>query len=753
MAHYILFAFLLFFSSLATTFSTESLSPISSPVSLHVRSHSVPHPLTSTKEPNALITKHKHTKSLSKHKHSKLNHIAKKAHPHRLHHPRRHHKRRNRSNQNARKHHQQPIRQHRHRRVRRRPGHPAYRKPPTTPPNAALPSVPATSAAEEKKLPSAVSTATAPNTKQATQQSSAAKDTAQTLMSKSSVHQSLDEESVRPNHPHPQQKKGHHYHHQTQPAPQSKTPPPPKTQNPKPKQKQTIERPDINLKAPTIPHAPAGQNKSNPSKKKKCTYRRKRCGSKCSSTKGKNGKCQVTVEVPNICEKSVVETGLCSGNKPKLCNYVEEEPSICTKTKMTKVQCPPQKYRCDKRIVEKKSCAPDGCDKWRKKPCKKPDPKRKVPCRKPKKACKDCRGKNFFTKCKRNKVRTIEVPCPQQSVRPSTSPYSPSPYTTPGNQYPVSPKVWTPRQKPYPSASPSPCISHHPLTDPYSGDSFARQLQSAKFNERDPRASAIRCVASSFAISECRDAVPGCRMGSGVFNKDQCIFEACSQCLQQSQHKPTNIGDWCHQFQQKHCFSRNEQSLFEPLHESRNVNERELNQIKELSSQKWASAHVADTSKKCFKEVTETESYTCRKKLPGHEMCIKGCRVKKCSPPPGKYFCKDRMPPHCPKNRKKTCKTRKTIKATCTKPGKWNCDSKVTTQYICNKKKKVKRPCKATPCRGVFECALAKLNKKCRETVRKKYACGTKKEKKETACSQHGGSNCKPVYCKVRWCK
>lgn len=529
---------------------------------------------------------------------------------------------------------------------------------PTTPTSPTVPSVTVIPPVPKETPVNTLDASPLLNTQQTTQQRVATKDTAQSLTSKSFVRQHLGIESARTKNQHHTHSRTHYPPKKHAPAAkhQPKAAPPPKNDQPKQKHKPMITTPTFGAVPTFPPHAPHAPKRPQPSKNTKCTYKKRRCGTKCSSTTNKKGKCEVTVQVPKICQKKVVLTGLCSGDKPKLCNFVEVEPSICTKKKKTKVQCPPKRYRCRKQIVQKKSCPPDGCDKWRKKQCKKRDPKRRVPCKKPPKSCKDCRRNIFFAKCKRVRFKNIEVPCPQRSPLPSPSPSHSKPPMPATSHHP---RVRGKSQKPTASPTPSPCRSPHHYTDPYSG------------------------------------------------------------------------------------------RFFEPLPSAGNV---ESSQTIDVSSAKWAQPNVPDKSGKCSKMVAVTEYHTCKKKLPGNEMCFYGCRVRKCRPPPEDDYCKDRMPTHCPKHKKKICKTKKTITTTCTRPRKENCDSEVTVPYICKKQKKVKRPCKKTPCQGVYKCALEKFKKNCNKTIQKKFVCGKKKEKKMTACSWRGGSNCKAVYCNARVC-
>lgn len=171
--------------------------------------------------------------------------------------------------------------------------------------------------------------------------------------------------------------------------------------------------------------------------------------------------------------------------------------------------------------------------------------------------------------------------------------------------------------------------------------------------------------------------------------------------------------------------------------------------IEDAATARWNKA-VPDSPKKCFKEVAKTVYRPCRKKLPKNEMCVRGCRVKRCLPPV--EYCKDRLPPHCPKHEKKFCEFKKRVSATCVRPGGRNCEGEVATSFVCSKKKRVKRPCKQTPCKGTLDCAVDKLRKKCNQVVKEKYVCGKAKEKRVTSCSQSGGSNCKAVYCNVKVC-
>lgn len=744
MAHFLLFTSFLFLSALATSSVTDNLSSASRSLPLQV--HPAAQPTSSSA---SAASKRTHTEYFSEplstlraffdgHKRTKLRHHAKKVNPRRLH---RRRQRRNSRNQNRRHRHEQQHHEHL-----------TSNAQPTTAANAAVLGTTVNHDAQKKIRVDTDNASFFPSTQYATQQSTSTKDIYQSLVSRSSVDQHFDAESVRTNNQ-------HHSHSQKQYPPKKHAPtghhqpaaPPPKNNSPEQKHKQMITTPTFGPMPNFVPGAPRPGKRSQPSKKTNCTFKRKRCGTKCHSTENKKGACQVTVQVPKICQKNVVVTGLCSGGKPKLCSYVETEPSICIKKKKTKVRCPPEKYRCQKQIVQEKSCPPDGCDRWRKRLCKKHDPKRRVPCKKPPKSCKDCRRDIFFAKCKRVRFKTIGVPCPQKSTQPSPSSSHSRP-PLPKTMYPTHPKAWGASQKPFPSPSPSPCNPHHlHYTDPYSGH-FFEPLPPANFKERRAESSAIRCVAFSFVVPECKDAKPVCRMGSGAFNKYQCMLQACSQCSGHLQHGSKDLHDWCHQFQQRHCSSQNVRTLFEPSVEDRAVVHNESSQITEAYSAKWADPKVSEKPTKCLKKVAVTEYHTCKKKLPGNEMCYYGCRVKKCRPPPEDYYCKDRMPRRCPKLKKKICKTKKTITTTCTRPGKKNCNSEINVSYICEKKKNVQRPCKKVPCRGVWNCALEKFNKKCSKTISKNIVCGQKKETKMTACSWRGSSNCKAVYCNVKVC-
>eukprot|EP00177_Eucheuma_denticulatum_P003817 GFKZ01006898.1.p1 GENE.GFKZ01006898.1~~GFKZ01006898.1.p1 ORF type:complete len:749 (+),score=50.72 GFKZ01006898.1:376-2622(+) len=529
-------------------------------------------------------------------------------------------------------------------------------------------------------------------------------------------------------------------------------------------------------RATLAPKATAGAGK------KGCRVVRKRCGTKCAGAGRKRGKCVVMVDVPKLCEKDVVKTGLCFGGKPKMCEYEEEEPALCTSKKKEMVQCPPEKYRCDKEVLQRKRCEPDGCEKWRKKKCAKPGASKTVPCTRPTRTCNDCRRGYVLGKCKHVKHTRVQVPCSgpaspssspastnsprSQTSKPHPRPYSPRawrPAPSPSSSLrpaPNAPYVYTPRSwhaKPSPSRSPSqspspshsPCVSGHASFDPYASSS-STQMSAPNFPEAGSSVDAIRCAGSDFASGQCKKGAPECRLGSRKFSKDRCMRRACSQCAKHKRRGSVRLRSWCREFRENHCGAMYVRTLSDALVGGVEQLRSWQGGVEDIATARWKTA-APNLSKKCFKEVAKTVYRSCRSKLPENEMCVRGCRVKRC-PPPVQY-CKDRLPPHCPKHQKKFCEFKKKVSSTCVRPGGKNCEGEVTTSFVCNKKKKVKRPCKQASCQGALDCAVDKLRKKCNQVVKEKYVCGGTKEKRVTTCSQNGSSSCKAVYCNVKVCK
>lgn len=542
---------------------------------------------------------------------------------------------------------------------------------------------------------------------------------------------------------------------------------------PNPKKTHAHVRPRPKPRPRPVPRrpSPGTVTASTPGGTTKCSMQRRVCGSSCRNPGPRRTNCKVQVEVPQFCFKNVNSVTVCPGAKVKICQYVEKEPSICTRPRRTKVQCPDERYSCDYEVTEKVPCSKprDDCEKWRKTPCKtKPGRIEEVPCSHPRRPCNDCKGGSYFVKCRRKKWIRTAVPCPlppqppqdptshpptvpRRSVSPKptvvvSNPRSPSspPYPKPDTQASQDPrKKEVPVEKPKNAASVSPSPRRSPVPFPDQGS----------------HVTAIRCFASFFDESECSKASPPCTVGdASKFDEEKCTVEACRECHQSHRQMSTKLRVWCRVFRARYCLSQSSKPAPYGLKRKKSNGAYSARKVIQSNTDELNLNQMTTHSKRCFKDIWKAVEARCQRRLPGHQICVKGCRVKKCSRRSGsssKYqgYCRANLPPRCRKKRnRKLCENKRTVKKTCTRPGKKTCDGSLTESYVCSKNKTVNRPCDKQPCNGIFECAKQHFQKKCTQLVKQKYACGTKKELKITPCSQTTGRHCTPRYCTVRVC-
>ncbi|CDF36182.1 unnamed protein product [Chondrus crispus] len=481
----------------------------------------------------------------------------------------------------------------------------------------------------------------------------------------------------------------------------------------------------------------------------KCSTQRRVCGSTCRGGTNKRSSCVVQVGVPKICQKDVKIWFACAESNPKMCTYVEKEPSVCTRAKTRRVQCPDEKYSCDRKITEKVKChgKSSECERWSSLPCKERTRNSENNlCRVPSDQCHECKGNFVYVKCRRRKWFRTAVPCPLNRTP------SPAPSNLNTNSSPNEP----PRNSLQYSHGKN---SHKKNSSGVAGSSSPVFLP---FPDKGAQVASIRCFASFFDEFHCKDTPSDCHpTDKSKFDAEKCTGHACAACskLDQIQTSP-KLKVWCQAFSTRYCEA--EAATPGSLRQASSVLGEHLSGLPNDSSDNWYEDNVipmrvSEVSGRCFKDESKMVYTVCEKKMPGHQVCVKGCRLKKnCKKQElsklYKGYCKHYLPRYCDNKQKKACTRTRLVKQTCSKPGKKTCNGKVTESYVCWKPKTVKKPCKQQACRGIFQCAKQRFFKKCSSISTKKYVCGMKEEKQAASCTQSTGSNCTPKYCTVRSC-